>query len=373
MNALFIGPYRQNDGWGIASREYIKAISSQISNLTTRPVYFIQQNVDPGKQIVEYENSRYKSYDVVFQKTLPHCITIDKKIKKNVGMFFLETNNISKSICVNSLNKLDEILVNSNQEKKTLIESKITTKIKVISQPLDIEFIDRNRENKIDISSNRTNSFKFYSIGEYIERKNFKDLIIAFHLAFKNTDNVSLIIKTSKPGQNSQQAKQEIENDFSQIKKKLNIKQHYKRELVITERLSDEDMIGLHNSCDCFVMPSYGEAFCRPAAEALILGKTPIVTDRTGMVDFINKDNGFIISSKKSPVIVDTRTLSNDFDIYNANEYWFQPNIYSLIECMQKAYYLSRKEKDKYKEKQLIGINSKNQFSYEQIGKNICD
>jgi len=372
MNALFIGPYRQNDGWGIASREYIKAISSQISNLTTRPVYFIQQNTDPGQQILGYENSLYKSYDVVFQKTLPHCISIDKKIKKNVGMFVLETNNISKSICVSNLNKLDEILVPSSQEKKTLIESKITTKIKTISQPLDIEFIDRNRENKINISD-KNNSFKFYTIGEYVERKNFKDLIIAFHLAFKNTDNVNLVIKTSKPGQNNQRAKTEIENDFHEIKKKLNIKQHYKREIVITERFSDEDMIGLHNACDCFVMPSCGEAFCRPAAEALILGKTPIVTDHTGMVDFINRENGFIISSKKSPVIVNARTLSNDFDIYNANEYWFQPNIYSLIECMQKAYHLSKKEKDKYQEKQLIGINSKNQFSYEQIGKNICD
>lgn len=372
MNGLFIGPYRQNDGWGMASRDCIKAISTQIPNLTTRPIYFIGQNVKPDQKIIEYENSVFKSYDVVFQNALPHCVTIDQKIKKNIGLFFLETNNISNSICVKTLNKLDEILVPSSQEKKSLIESKITTKIKTISQPLDIEFIDKNRENKIDIGS-KNNSFKFYAIGEYVQRKNFKDLIIAFNLAFQNTDNVSLVIKTSKPGQNSQQAKIEIENDFIEIKKKLNIKQHYKREIVITERLSDEDMIGLHNACDCFVMPSYGESFCRPAAEALILGKTPIVTDHTGMVDFINKDNGFIISSKKSPVIVDTRTLSNDFDIYNANEYWFQPNIYSLIECMQKAYSLSKKEKDKYKEKQSIGINSKNQFSYEQIGKNICD
>ncbi len=54
MNGLFVGPYRQNDGWGMASRDYIKAISTQIPNLTTRPVYFTNNIVDVPKDIVEY-------------------------------------------------------------------------------------------------------------------------------------------------------------------------------------------------------------------------------------------------------------------------------------------------------------------------------
>ena len=37
-------------------------------------------------------------------------------------------------------------------------------------------------------------------------------------------------------------------------------KQH-KQEIVVSQRLSETDMIGLHNACDCFVMPSYGESF----------------------------------------------------------------------------------------------------------------
>lgn len=371
MNGLFIGPYRQNDGWGMAAKDCIKAISTQMPNLTTRPIYFIAQNSDPGNEIVEYENSLYKSYDIVFQNTLPHCITINKKIKKNVGLFFLETNNISKSICVKTLNQLDEILVSSKQEEKSLRESNVTTKIKVISQPLNIDFIEKHKNHTFNFGT-KNSSFRFYTICEYIERKNIKDLLIAFHLAFKNTDNVSLVIKTNKPGMNSRDAKQEIEKDINEIKKKLNIKQFYKRDILITDRLSDEDMIGLHNSCDCFVMPSYGEAFCRPAAEALVLGKTPIVTDNTGMTDFINKDNGFIISSKKSPVILDARTLSNDFDTYNANEYWYQPNIYSLIQCMKQVYDLYKKNNSSYKAKQEKGKQCKDQFSYDTIGKKIC-
>ena len=40
MSALFIGPYRQNDGWGCASRDYIKAIHTQISDLSCKPLYY---------------------------------------------------------------------------------------------------------------------------------------------------------------------------------------------------------------------------------------------------------------------------------------------------------------------------------------------
>lgn len=373
MNALFIGPYRQNDGWGMASRDYIKAISTQIPNITTRPTYFIPNTVEPDDQILNYERTLYDSYDVVFQKTLPHCIAINKKIKKNVGLFVLETNNLSKSICIKTLNQLDEICVPSTQEAKCLNISGVKTKIKVVSEPVDVDFFHRNKDHKIDLFNKKKNSFKFYSIGEYVERKNFRDLIIAFHLAFQNTDNVSLVIKTSKPGMSPRESQEFIRKEFEQIKKSLNIRNQYKKEIIITDRLSDEDLVGLHNSCDCFVMPSYGESFCRPAAEALILGKTPIVTDNTGMIDFINNDNGFVVSSKKQPVIINQRTLSNDFDIYNANEYWYQPNIYSLKDSMQKVYSMSKKDKDMYVKKKTIGLNSSEQFRYVNIGKKICD
>ncbi len=372
MNGLFIGPYRQNDGWGMAARGYIKAISTQIPNLTTRPVYFINNVTDVSKQISQYESSRYKNYDIVFQKTLPHCIAPNKTIKKNVGLFVLETNDLSKSMCINNLNNIDEICVPSKQEAKCLSISGVTTPVKVVSEPIDVEFYHKNKEHKISFSPKIDKTFKFYSIGEFIERKNLLDLVAAFHLAFKSTDNVSLVLKTNRPGLNSKQSLDYVKQQITEIKKQLNISNQYQSEIIITDRLSDEDMVGLHNACDCFVMPSYGESFCRPAAEALILGNTPIVTDHTGMIDFINNDNGYIINSKKHPVMLKERTLSNEFDIYNAHEYWFQPNIYSLIEAMRNVYTMSKKDKKKYEQKKQIGIDSYEQFTYETVGKKIC-
>lgn len=372
MNGLFIGPYRQNDGWGMASRDYIKAIATQIPSLTTRPIYFTNNTIDIDADISKHEKILSQTYDVVFQKTLPHCLAINRSIKKNVALFVLETNNISHSSCINNLNNIDEICVPSSQEAKCLKMSGVTTPVKIVSEAIDTELYNKNREHKIELPSSLNKTFKFYTIGEYIERKNLLDLVTAFHLAFEPTDNVSLIIKTHRPGLSPGESLKFIQNQITDLKRKLNIRQFYQQETIICDRLSDLDLIGLHNSCDCFVMPSCGEAFCRPAAEALILGKTPIVTDNTGMVDFINNNNGFVINSRKEPVILNERTLSNDFDIYNAYEYWYRPNVFSLIDCMKKAYHMYKNDKQEYVRKQQIGMDSYEQFSYNTIGKRIC-
>ena len=372
MNGLFIGPYRQNDGWGMASRDYIRAIATQIPNLTTRPIYFTNNIIDIDNDVAQHEKILSKNYDVVFQKTLPHCLAVNKAIKKNVALFVLETNDISHSSCINNLNNVDEVCVPSSQEEKCLKMSGVVTPIKVVSEPINTKFYDDNRNHKIELPKTLEKTFKFYTIGEYIERKNLIDLVTAFHLAFDPTDNVSLIIKTNRPGLSAPDSLKFVQNQITDLKRKLNIRNVYEQEVVICDRLSDVDLVGLHNACDCFVMPSCGEAFCRPAAEALVLGKTPIVTDNTGMVDFINNQNGFIINSRKQPVILNERTLSNDFDIYNAFEYWYKPNIYSLIEAMQKVYHMYKKDKKAYEAKQKLGIDALSQFSYETIGKKIC-
>lgn len=374
MNALFVGPYRQADGWGAASRDYIRAISTQIENITTRPLSYINNNIKVlDEDIATYETNRYTNYDVVFQKALPHNFSISNTIKKNVGLTVLETNNISNSQCIANINGLDEICVPSTTEAKCLRESGVTTKIKVISQPIDIELYQNKQTNKFPLPSITQKTFYFYTIAEYIERKNLKDLIVAFNLAFSNTEDVCLIIKTSVPGMPYDQAKNKIETDIAKLKEMLRIKKQYKQEIIITERLTDSDMIDLHNTCHCFVMPSFGEAFCRPAAEALILGNTPIITDKTGPSDFINDKNGYLINSRKQPVILSQSNLSADYDIYNALEYWYQPSVVHLKECMQKAYNTYKNDRPSYENKKQLGINSAQQFSYANIGKKICD
>lgn len=372
MNSLFIGPYRQDDGWGMSARDYIKSIATQTSNITTRPYFYTGQSVEISEDIAQYEKNVYDKYDVIYQELLPHSMCITNAAKKNVGIFNLEITNLAESVSLNILNNLDLVCVPSKQEAKSLKESGIKSKVKVISGALDLDFIKNNVDHKMKMQKSIERTFKFYYIGEFVERKNLADLVTAFNLAFRNNENVSLIIKTSVPGKGAGEGQKIVKQALNQHKQMLNIGP-CRDEFVVTDRLSDQDMIGLHNACDCFVMPSYGEAYCRPAAEALVLGKTPIVTDHTGMTDFVNKKNGFIISSQKTPVITGQRTLSKDFDIYNANSYWYRPNIYVMIDHMRTVYEMSKKDRKTLEEKRQLGRDSMDQFSYETIGKKICN
>ena len=373
MNTLFIGPYRQKDDFGLASRSYIKAVATQCSHLTTRPLYLAQADYSfDDQEIISYENTYYNSYDIVIQKTLPHCLFLNRSYTKNIGCFELETNDLSKSSCISNINSMDEIWVSSKIEEQCLIKSGVKKPIKIISQPLDTKFIEENKNYKLPLNSIIQNMFKFYFIGENIERKNIKDLVLAFNLAFDYSEPVCLIVKTNSSSSNRAESQKAFEQEINNIKQKLGISKKYKKEIVIVDHLSYKDMIGLHNACDCFVMPSYGEAFCRPAAEALVLGKTPIVNQNTGMKDYIDNTNGFLVKSHKTPVIQNARPLSNEFDMYNANEYWYQIDIYDLIEKMRMVYDMHIKNNKQLEEKRLAGINALHNFSYEAIGAKLC-
>ena len=372
MNILFVGPYRQNDGWGHATRDYIRAIATNSEyNITTQPIYLSShdQSFD-DKMILGLEESRYDTYDAVIQKTLPDCFSINKTFKYNIGITELETNNYSSSSIVKSINRLDQIWVPSSQEKNTLQKSGVTIPVKIISQPINTAFIKSLYDYKLKLNPILDNFFKFYFIGDYNYRKNLYDLITAFHLAFSYEERVCLVIKTSIGGLKPGVSRQKIEQEIEDFKKTLNISNKYKKEILITENLPDKDIIGLHNSCDCLVMPSYGEAFCRPAAEALLCGKTPIVNSNTGMTDFIDDSNGFKVKSSAVPVICNPRPLSNIFDMYTGNEHWYKVDIYDLVDKLRSVY--NMRNSDELKEKQNNGKKCLEKFSYSEIGKKLC-
>jgi len=371
-NCLYIAPYRQSDGWGEASKCYLKALAT-CCNITAHPIYYVKNTETFSDPLIsKYEENVFDHYDYLIQKCLPGDFFVNKLFKKNICLTELETSDWSK--CYKSLENLniaDEVWVPSEICKKTLLKSGVITPIKVVSQPLDIESLQKQDAKPIIFPNILKNTFKFYFIGEYIERKNLTDLILAFNMAFSYDDNVSLIIKTNITGMSAQESKKLIEETIEKTKRKIGYKTKFKKELVITERLSYDNIISLHKFGDCFVMPSSGEAFCRPAIEALVLGKTPIVTKNTGMEDFINNDNGFLVNSNKTMVCLEHKSVdSRTYDFYGTHQHWYSVNIYDLIEKMKQAY-LDRNSEEMQKKREE-GKKLINNFSYESIGKKIC-
>ena len=366
MKVLFIGCYREGTGWGNAAIDYILAMDSAGIDVVCRPVKLNDKNPDVPKRIVELENKSSSGSDVCIQNVLPHHMDFNGGFKKNIALYFTETSSFEYSIWPNRINQLDEAWVCCEHNKTVSKNSGINIPIKVVPIPTDIsKFESTYDKSKLpDIENN----FCFYFIGDITRRKNLVALIKAFHLEFSPNEPVSLVIKANKFGESEDSLLSHISEISGQVKENLKLYSNtdtYKKEIVITRTLTDLEVMSLHYTMDCFVMPSFGEAWCIPAFDAMGFGNTPICTNTGGMSDFLNKGGGFLIDGTSEPAFGMKDTFQ---DIYTGYEDWVNINIRKLQASMRSVYELETTTNTEYKNIQSDGRKRVYDYSYSAIG-----
>lgn len=359
MNLLLIGPYRQSDGWGYATQSYIKALMTTDAELVIRPVY-LGQNITNNipDELVKLENKRLSHYDAVLQKVLPHVSIYNRKFGQNVLMFTTETQRLNYTSWISRTNLMDKAFLVSQFECDELKKNGVNIPLYNIREPIDTE-ITQKYYLPLPLPPRTKSSFKFYFIGENNDRKNLAALLKAFYLEFDNTEDVTLVIKTNDT---------EIQKKVNNIKKGLR-KYHqldkYNKILHITDHLSFDQLCALHQQCDCLVMPSRGEAFCRPVAEAMLFGNAVIVTNNTAMTDYVNNSNGWVVNSSLQPVFTRNPPIG---DIYTGYERWAEIDLLDLMKCMREAYEASP---EKIQAKSLEAVKTIQDYSYKSVGEKI--
>jgi glycosyltransferase involved in cell wall biosynthesis len=365
-NILYIAPYRQNDGWGLASKDCLLSLLTTPHTVSSVPVYLNHSaRCDiTDKNILRSEQINCDNYDIVIQVALPMSLSYNRDCGKNIGMIFLENNKLF-SDSIMALNSLDQILVSSAKEIKCLKDSGVKTQINSIMQPINTSAIASfsQKNLKLQFNGKNTNSYKFYYIGEHIQRKNIKDMMSAFYLEFDETEDVCFMLKTNIPGMSAQQSAAQIQQELLDIQKSLRTKKRFPQVVTVTERLSEDQIFSIHQACDCFVVASLGEAFCRPAAEALCFGNYTIMSKNIGIQEMIDLTDCSVVSTQEQPVIVKDNTYLGGLDMYNGEETWSVPSILDLRTQMRKAF----EERPKVDSEKYLP-----RFSYESIGQNIC-
>ena len=366
MKILYIGCYREGTGWGNSAIDYILSLDSAGVEVVCRPVKLNNRNPEIPNRILELEARDSSGCDICIQHVLPHHMEYNSAFKKNIGLYFTETSSFEYSTWPNRINLLDEGWVSCQQSLDASIYSGVKIPLKVFPIPTNISRFERSYE-PLDIPEVK-NSFVFYFIGEAIRRKNLVALIKAFHLEFSVNEPVSLVIKTNKSNMSSEECHKHVSEICSQIKNNLKLYKQvddYKKEIIITQRLTDDQMMGLHRSCDCFVMPSFGEAWCIPAFNAMGFGKTPICTNVGGMADFLKSGGGFLVEGNSEPVFGMTETFH---DIYTGREDWCNIDIRYLQSEMRYVYDSHLSEDEEYSKIKKQGMESVYNYSYETVG-----
>jgi len=94
------------------------------------------------------------------------------------------------------------------------------------------------------------------------------------------------------------------------------------------------------------------------------MGNPCIVPSNTGMTEYVNKENGWIVESTSQPCMTRDAPLS---DIYTARERWRHVSVSNMMSSMREAF----ENKKEFKKKSEKCIKSSAQYSHEQVANTI--
>jgi len=367
MKVLYIAHFQEGSGWSKAAINYVLAMESVGIDVVARSVNL----TDPPQgnlpfKVLKMLKKDSKDCDVCIQHVLPHHLVYSGHFKKSIAFFVSESTTIKHLMWFPCLQTMDEVWVPNEQLRKALENDGIDIPVKVF--PHTFKTKSKQEEEEVLDIGNDSGNFKFYYIGDLNDRKNIRSLIRCFHTEFDKSEPVSLILKVNKHGRSPQYVADMTSQMCSEVKAELRLYRNledYHREIIISDRVPDEAIAAIHRGCDCFVLPSHGEAWSIPAFEAMAVGNTPICSDFGGPSDFIDKEDlgtGVAVNG--------TYRICNSSDsafpeIFTGRESWFEPSEEEIKQRMRHYY------EDRDTDHSESGAKRAKEYSYQKIGNQI--
>lgn len=329
------GPTLDPSGYGTANRDYVDALYRIGTDITVQPWNFENKSVDfygeQGKLIESLKNKDI-DYDVVVHHYVPNRPAPEAG-KFNVGYNTWETDSLPDN-WVDKMNRsFDLVLVPSHFNKEVYRNSGVKVPVEVVPHCLDTSEFEIAKPAKIPGFERH---YKFLSVFQWTERKNPIGLLKAYFTGFYDRNDVVLVLKTygSSTSKNQRdKIKQMIEN----IKKDLRFDPNRLPPIYfLGDLISRETMTSVYKGCDCFVLPTRGEGFGLPFAEALAANMQVVAPKQGGQIDILEPQEltGYLpcIHGQWTPVS-GMPWIPN----YNGLMNWYDPNILEFRDMMIEA------------------------------------
>jgi hypothetical protein len=296
----YIAPVLDNSGYAQAARGNILALYKTGIPITVQPVSFETARPDLGVegQILDSLIGKTIDYNVVVIHTTPEFWHKHSESgKTNIGYTIWETDRLHPDWAGYINNNVSKVLVGCEWNKEVFKNSGVTIPIGVVPHVVNTDAL--KTVEPYQLAGVSDDLYTFYSIFQWQERKNPIALIKAYWYAFQNDEDVALVIKTYRSDY-SDKEKDAIRISIKRLKQMMPMAK-YPPIFLITDMLSNDEIVGLHKRGDCYFSTDRGEGFGLSPFLSAACGNPLIITGFGGSTEYAKPDNSYLINYNLTP------------------------------------------------------------------------
>ncbi len=273
-----------------------------------------------GDSVLDFFCNRSIEYDVVVAHTVPEyypLIAEREQGKTIVGSTVWETSKVPAHWPA-LLSMPDHLIVPCVWNREVFRGAGIISPIDVVPHPLRTESVPPRRP----IAGVRDGDMMFYTIGTWTPRKALDLTIEAFMRAFRADDPVVLVVKTTSHDLSAGFPARFFASTARRLAAIARRHRTPARVRLVTEQLSNEQMLALHARGDCFVSLCRSEGWGLGAYDAAGYGTPVVITGYGGHLDYLPRDYPYLVNHEIVPVH-DSRGRRS----YSADQRWAEPDV----------------------------------------------
>lgn len=335
---LFYGPVYGGSGYAEEAQDVVLGLARQRIPVHLQPVYFQSdtRNLLAPDVRVTLERLKQQCVDpassVLFEFLSAGDFNLDLYGRYRVGRTMFETDSLPED-WVHFCQAMDEIWVPSSFNRETFVAAGV--------DPHRVHFVrpgfqtQKFRPGLIPLQIPHTRGFNFLSVFEWAKRKGPDVLLRAYVSEFKADEDVALVIKAYAKDRPAADLMPEL---IWLVEREAGIPLEKAPPIILlTGLIPNADIPRLYATADAFVLPTRGEGYGRPFAEALSSGCPVIATRWSGQLDFLDDRNSYLIDCKVVPVPADV-----DVELY-AGHRWAEPDV-DHLRCLMRHVFTHRHE-----------------------------